>query len=310
MQGLNLFECFYNEYGKAMFAENFPGLKYAAGAVGQGSEFMGFDDDLSKDHDFMAGFCIWLTKEDEQEYGFKLSRAYSNLPKEFCGVCLEQQSNYAQKKFGVFEIGDFYSRIIGISEPQTLEEWFYIPEYALSNAVDGKVFFDNKGEFLRIRNKLKNDMPKDVKLKKLSAHLAYMAQSGQYNFSRCISHGEEAAAQLALFEFVNHAVSVIFAFNNEYAPFYKWKFRAMKSLPFFSQTADTLEFLITTPNKNEYINKKKHEIEKLCAEIACELIKQEVSSSQSDYLENHALSVNDKIQNRSLRSLHLMEYGE
>ena len=83
MQGLELSECFYNEYGKKLITENFPELKYAAGAVGQGSEFMGFDDDISKDHDYMAGFCIWLTKEEEQKYGFKLSRAYSSLPKEF-----------------------------------------------------------------------------------------------------------------------------------------------------------------------------------------------------------------------------------
>ena len=48
-------------------------------------------------------------------------------------------------------------------------------------------------------------MPVDIKLKRLVGNLLLMAQSGQYNFVRCIKHGEPEAAQLACVEFVNAA---------------------------------------------------------------------------------------------------------
>lgn len=310
MNGLELSKDFFNTYGKELMETQFSHVHYASGAVGQGSEFFGFDDQLSEDHDFSAGFCVWLTKEDEEKYGYDISRAYSKLPKEFRGISQAVQSEYAGKKYGVFEIGDFYTNIIGIREPETVRDWFYIPEYALATAVNGEVFFDNCGEFSKIREKLMYGMPKDVKLKKISAHTAYMAQAGQYNFLRCIAHGEQGAAQLSLFEFATHTVSVIFALNESYSPFYKWKFRKMRSLPLFGNFADIIEKLITTPNNGQYVKKKEEDIEFICAEIAKELVRRGFSSSKSDYLENHAISINEKITNQSLKSLHLMEYGE
>lgn len=35
-------------------------------------------------------------------------------------------------------------------------------------------------------------MPEDVRRKKLAARLIFMAQSGQYNYSRCLGHKSRA----------------------------------------------------------------------------------------------------------------------
>ena len=56
----------------------------------------------------------------------------------------------------------------------------------------------------------------------IAGNLLLMAQSGQYNYMRCISHGEEGAAQLAVAEYVKAAMSVAFLLNKKYQPFYKW----------------------------------------------------------------------------------------
>ena len=43
-----------------------------------------------------------------------------------------------------------------------------------------------------------------------------MAQSGQYNYSRCLAHGETAAAQLAAGEYVTHgADDIVYDENGE-----------------------------------------------------------------------------------------------
>ena len=75
-----------------------------------------------------------------------------------------------------------------------------------------------------------------------------MAQSGQYNFARCLAHGEKAAAQLAVNAFVQSAMAVVFLLNERYMPFYKWSFRAMRALPELSELAETMECLLTNDN--------------------------------------------------------------
>ena len=54
MKGLELSREYYEKFGKPMLTENFPELldKIAVGLCGSGSECFGFDDELSRDHDF------------------------------------------------------------------------------------------------------------------------------------------------------------------------------------------------------------------------------------------------------------------
>ena len=59
----------------------------AAGLTGSGSECFGFDDEVSRDHDFEPGFCLFLPDEEtvDRRTAFLLERAYARLPKEFRG---------------------------------------------------------------------------------------------------------------------------------------------------------------------------------------------------------------------------------
>ena len=78
MKGLELSKAFFFEYGKPMLENDFPSLlpHIAVGLVGAGSECLGFDDDFSRDHDFEAGFCIFLPDETtiDRKTAFALER--------------------------------------------------------------------------------------------------------------------------------------------------------------------------------------------------------------------------------------------
>lgn len=61
MQGLEIFARYFHTVGLPMLAERFPGhvKRIAAGLVGDGSDCFGFDDKISRDHDWGPGFCLW-----------------------------------------------------------------------------------------------------------------------------------------------------------------------------------------------------------------------------------------------------------
>ena len=60
MKGLELSKKYYDEYKDILFEEIGDLKSYLAfGLVGSGSECYGFDDEISKDHDFEPGFCIF-----------------------------------------------------------------------------------------------------------------------------------------------------------------------------------------------------------------------------------------------------------
>ena len=109
MEGLELARRYFETYGLPLLENEFAAQKdqIAAGLVGRGSECFGYDDEQSKDHDFEAGFCFWLTDEAEQAFGFPLMRAYNRLPKSFLGVKMQAHSYYGNSRVGVFRISDF-----------------------------------------------------------------------------------------------------------------------------------------------------------------------------------------------------------
>ena len=280
MNGLEEAKLLYEQRGKDMLHTCFPEYegRIAVGLAGHGSECFGYDDKLSRDHDFEPGFCLWLTDEDDIHIGPRLARSY----RELTGSGTALKSAMGEKKLGVLRISDFYRRYTGCpGAPESAEHWLSLPSWALAEATNGQVWRDDLGEFTAIRNTLLHGMPEDVRLKKIAARAVEMAQSGQYNYLRCLRHGEAGSAQLALTEFVRSSCSMIFLLNRRHEPYYKWVFRAMEELDKLSSLKDALEFLLLGENDSRL---KEGVIEDICASVIAEMRVQELTDSSSDYL--------------------------
>ncbi len=309
MKGIEISERYYREYGIPMLEEKFGEYSHviAVGLVGSGSECFGYDDEISKDHDFEPGFCIFIPDETliNSKVEFALARAYAKLPKEYMGLTRADISPVGGTRHGVIRISDFYIQKIGTPNGDiSFENWLNIPEYSLAEAVNGKIFRDDLGLFSSIRNKLLQ-MPFDVKLKKIAGNLLLMAQAGQYNYMRCLSRGETGAAQLAAFEFVESTMKVIFLLNDKYMPYYKWSFKALRELSLFGTLGDALEYIISSDNTTENSKLKYDMIEDISLLIIEELKRRGISEAICGDLEKHAYSVNDKISDISLRNLNI-----
>ena len=303
MQGIELCKAYYETFGLPMLQEQFGDVisRIAVGLVGEGSECLGYDDEISQDHDFEPGFCLWITPEDEREFGFKLERAYAKLPKEFMGFTRAPLSPVGGNRHGVLLIDDFYEKFLGSAAvPETYEQWFSIPPATLRTVVSGAVWKDDLGKFSAVRETLKQGYPNDVRLKKLAAHTIMMNQAGQHNLPRCIARDEMGAAQLCTSEFVRHAISAIYLLNNAYEPFYKWAYRGMRELPLLWELESALTSLPLSENPQELVAESAHE-------FAIAYREQGISDAPTDALCTHAYAITNQIKDPHIRNMHVMD---
>ena len=310
MKGLELSRAYFESHGLPMLKEQFSEVMpfLSAGLVGSGSEVLGYDDEISEDHDFEPGFCMLLPGEDiiDRRTAFLLERAYAKLPKEFMGYQRSMIGPVGGARHGVLRMDEFFQEKIGSPDGiLSVGQWMSLPEQTLAEVTGGEVFFDGLGEVTKIRERLKY-YPEDIRLKKLAGELLIMAQSGQYNYQRCLKHGEKGAAQLAAIEFAKSTMHTVFLLNRVYEPYYKWSFRAMRELSLLSLEAELLEYLITTDNEKEMAEAKYDVIEGIAADVIDVLIEQGLTKAICGDLEKHAYSVNDQIQDPEIRNLHIL----
>ncbi len=303
MKGLELAEAYYREYGEPMLEREFPCILScsAFGLAGEGSECFGYDDEVSSDHDFEPGFCIFIPDESivDRRTAFLLEKAYNSLPSEFMGYRRQRIRPVGGTRHGVIRQGDFLARHTGSRDRNlSTEQWFSVPEYALAEAVNGKIFRDDGGEFTAVRNRL-STIPEPVRLKKLAGRLLLAAQSGQYNYARCLSHGEKGAALLAADEFVRSAANVLFLLNDRYMPYYKWFLRSLREI---SPIGIKLENILLCTDFDE----RKELIEECSILIADELRINLLYDGESNEFEYIAYKVNDLISDAEIRNLNIL----
>ena len=310
MNGLELSRAFYEQYGAPLLHEQFSQVEHliAVGLIGSGSEVLGFDNEVSRDHDFEPSFCLLLPDESviDRRTAFLLERAYAKLPREFMEVRRSTLAPVGGARHGVLRAADFFTEKVGAPDGVlTVDQWLKLPQQSLLEATAGVLFRDDLGQVTAIRTALSH-MPEEVRKKRLAGHLLLMAQAGQYNYLRCLKHGEPAAGQLAVNEFVKSCIEVVFLLNRVYAPYYKWSFRALRELKKLSLTAETLEYLLTTGNDEELAESKYDMIESTASDIIDELQEQGLTKAICGDLEKHAYSVNDGIEDGDVRNLNIL----
>ena len=295
-----------------MLEKEFSGLLpyLAVGLTGSGSECLGYDDEASQDHDFEPGVLIFLPGEDvvSRRDAFLLERAYDKLPREFRGSRRSMLPPAGTARYGVVRTADFFLDKTGTPDGiLSPSDWLTLPEQYFLEATDGEIFFDGFGEVTRIREAL-SMLPEDIRLKKMAGALFLMGQAGTYNYPRCIAHGEPAAAQLALSEYVRAALHLGHLLAGRYMPYYKWAFRSFRELnghPAHQAFADTLEKLLLTGNTPEEAVEKTAILRKIEEETAG-LLRMRGFISPGTCFEKAPFELNDRMKDPGIRNLDIL----
>ena len=319
--GMELCEAYYREVGRPMLEERFPALipRVAMGLVGEGSECFGFDDLISRDHDWGPSFCIWIPDSDYSVFGTELEEAYDELPTDFHGMRFGFRREQARGRRGFIPVKGFYERFLRRSDaPDTNMDWLRLPENYLAVATNGKVFEDNYGQFTAIREALLAYYPEDVRRKKIACNLLTMAQTGQANYCRCMTRFDTVAAEMCRHQFIEATCKTLYLLNRRYAPYYKWMWRGLVGAERLGDVTELLRLLAEAPLDTSRWTEVGCDVsscgpnmsdpvvyltERICHRVIEELACQGLSHEEDDYLEAHAYAVQGSICDPQLRQL-------
>lgn len=274
----------------------------AVGLVGEGSECFFLDDDISKDHDFGPGFCIWMKDKYKKLYEKKVETVLSKLPKEYKGY-IRNNSYGPDKRIGLFSIEDFYQKYTSFRKfPIKDLDFLKIPESFLATVTNGEVFFDNCKLFTNYRKYLLGFYPEDVFKKKLAAYLFQMAQAGQYNLKRSLKRKDVSAVFFSKSKFLEALFGSIFLFAGTYMPYYKLAYRKLEQIDYYPKNfLDDIKAFQISNVEYELL----HLSEKLSLYVRDILKFRNITNTNDDFLITHAQEVQASITNPDIRSIHI-----
>ena len=128
---------------------------------------------------------------------------------------------------------------------------------------------------------------------------------------------DDVAASLALNEFVDQTLSVIYLLNKKYKPYYKWSFYGLRDCFILGDLQEYLKQLILLPTQSQHWNENINTIntndekvviiEKICQRVVMELYKQSLTQHLDDFLDNHTIDMMNLIHDKKIKAKHIME---
>jgi hypothetical protein len=243
--GLQLSNLFYQKEIKPILDQEFSFLRYSAAVIGWGSEVLGFDTAISRDHHWGPRVLLFLSEKDYPKLKDKISKSLShNLPYEFMGY----STNYSKpqpngvrhpKKItrgpvnhmvNIYTVKSFFQARLKFDPSKSIKatDWLTFSQQRLLELVSGAVYHDGLGELQKVRAKLKY-YPQDVWLYMLAAQWTKISQEEAF-VGRAGDVGDELGSQIVAARMVREVMKLSFLMEKQYAPYSKWLGTAFSKL--------------------------------------------------------------------------------
>ena len=229
---------YYIEEVRPILEADYPDLVHSAGLIGPGSEVLGFDTEMSTDHNWGVRVAIYLTEADHARLADELRTALGyRLPFTFRGwpTAFEEvpddpgtvvprltTTRPLHHRVQITTLHSFLRDYIGIELDRdlTVLDWLVIPEHNLRTLADGAVYHDGLGLLEPMRRKLAY-YPHDLWLYLLSAQWQRIGQEEPF-VGRAGTVGDDLGSAVIAARLVRDLMRLCLLMERQYAPYPKW----------------------------------------------------------------------------------------
>lgn len=244
MQGIELSRGFYTDIVRPWLNKVAPELRYSAALIGYGSELLGFDDDVSKDHNWGPRVHIFLGRDDFGNYARRLVDEFSKVaPADYLGEPIGWRSRPHPLANGVEAAGalehglEFHTLealLEGHFAVRSVEnlnalQWLGFAEQRLLAFTSGAVFWDDDDRLSQARDRLEY-FPDDVWLYKIACQWRRIAEEQAF-VGRAGQVGDDLGSRVIAAPLVRDVMRMGFLLERHYPPYSKWFGSGFAKLP-------------------------------------------------------------------------------
>lgn len=245
--GLELARRFFHDAVEPVIRRHLPALRYGAALIGSGSEVLGFDDEMSRDHHWGPRALLFLQADDLRRHADTIDQALSNeLPHTFLGfptnfsepdpsdngvqLLQETTSGPVRHRVELRDLREYLQRYLGIADWRNLGEHdrLTLPEQKLRSLVAGEVFRDDLGELGEMRRVLAYH-PRNVWLFLMASAWQRIGQE-EHLMGRAGIGGDEVGSAIIASRLVRDIMRLCYLIERIYAPYAKWFGRGFQQL--------------------------------------------------------------------------------
>jgi len=229
--GAELARRYHAELVGPLLSERWPGLRYAAGRLGGGSDVLGLDDDMSADHDWGLRLTLLVEPELVNEVDAYLA---DRLPCEFAGRPTRftlTQDPVVRHRVEVSGVDDFVASRLGASEvvPARPVDWLTLVGQSVLEVTAGPVFVDSHGGLTRIRSSLAW-YPNDTWWYTVAAGWGQVSEELPL-VGRTGWRGDEPGSQIIAGRLARTLIHLGFLLERRWSPYPKWLGTLFAELP-------------------------------------------------------------------------------
>jgi len=260
IKGLELNSGFYSDIVKPLLDAGFTGLKYSAALLGYGSDVLGYDTEISMDHNWGPRLQIFVDDEEiisdlDNFLKHELPFAYKGFPVNFSDPAYDKvqqmkhcdskpinhlveikiPENYFKSRYGL-------NRLHGFG----MDDWLCFTDQNLIEMTSGLVFHDGLGKINRLRSDLKFYPPDICKLR--MAVLWNYIWNKEAFIGRSIALDDHIGLKINAARIVSYLLKILFYLEEKYIPYSKWFGTALKELKIFNDVENAVTNAL---NENE-----------------------------------------------------------
>jgi hypothetical protein len=233
--GVALAEAYYRDLVAPLLARRWPTLPHAAARLGSGSDVLGFDDPVSRDHDWGLRLTLLVDEGDVEPVDAFLQQ---QLPDSFHGWPTRFDTSWkaGHHQVEVATAHGFAESRLGVATDVDWDvtDWLSVTGQSVLEVTGGAVFRDSVGTITEIRRRLAW-YPPDIWRYVVAADWQRIGQELPF-VGRTGSRGDDLGSRLLTGHLVRVAVHLGFLLQRRWPPYSKWFGAAFGRLPL----ADTL----------------------------------------------------------------------